>query len=81
MGKFHRFTGKFKKDDKAKKRVPTNKKKIRDIERMIAKEGVPEEIRVAKRKVLKELKKIEKKKKEADLFELKYKKIKFFGKS
>ena len=47
---------------------------------MLAKESIPEEIKVAKRKELKELKKGEKKKREADKFELKYKKIKFFEK-
>ncbi len=77
MGQFHRYTNQGIK----KKRVPTNKKKLRDLERMLNKEGIPEELKLAKRAELKELKKQEKKKKEAEMFELKYKKIKFFGKS
>jgi hypothetical protein len=32
----------------SKGRTPTNKKKIRDIERLLAREGVPEEIRAKK---------------------------------
>ena len=60
--------------------MATNKKKIRDLERLLAKEGIPEDLRVAKKKELKELKKLERKKDEAEMFELKYKKIKFFGK-
>lgn len=75
MGKFHRYTNQY----KGKKRTPTNKKKIRDLERLINKVGMPEEIKLAKKKELKEYKKLAKKKDEAELFELKYKKIKFFG--
>lgn len=55
----------------------TTKKQIRDIERLLDREGLPEEIRVAKKAQLIELKKDHKKQKEAGLFELKYKKIKF----
>jgi hypothetical protein len=40
---------------------------------------MPEEIKEAKKNELKELKRKEKNKKEAVKFELKYKKIKFFG--
>jgi len=53
MGKFHRYTNQF----KDKQRKPSNKKKIRDLERLLAKEGLPEELKVAKKKELKELKK------------------------
>ena len=62
-----------------KKRNISNKKKLRDLERLLAKEGIPEALKEAKRKEIKELKKLERKKKEAEMFELKYKKIKFFG--
>lgn len=65
---------------KKEKRVHTNKKKIRDLERLINKAGVPEELKIAKTLELKALKKIEKNKYEAEKYELKYKKIKFFGK-
>ena len=44
---------------------------------MLDREGLPEEIRKAKKAQLVELKKDHKKQKEAGLFELKYKKIKF----
>lgn len=76
LGQFHRFTNDFKKD---KKRQPSTKKKIRDLERFIAREGLPEDIKQAKQKELKDLKKQEKAKSEAEKFELRYKKIKFFG--
>ncbi|CDW76673.1 UNKNOWN [Stylonychia lemnae] len=76
MGKFHRYTNQY----KGKKRAPTNKKRIRDLERLLAKEGIPEEMKVAKKKELRELQKLDKKKEEAEIFELKYKKIKFFEK-
>ena len=75
MDKFHRLAYKVNK----KRQVPL-KKKIRDLERLINKEGMPEDIKKAKMASLKELKKGEKKKKEALLFELRYKKIKFFEK-
>ena len=54
MGKFHRYTNQCKK----KHRPPTNKKKIRDIERLLAKEGLPEELIKAKKQELKVLKKV-----------------------
>jgi hypothetical protein len=77
LGKFHRYG-----IAKNKKRTVTSKKKIRDLERLLAKtEGkMPEEVRAAKLKELKELKKGEKSKKEAEKFESRYKKIKFFEK-
>lgn len=77
MGKFHRYD-----ISKPKKRATNNKKRIRDIERLLAKtEGkMPEDIRNAKLKELKELRKGEKAKKEAEKFESRYKKIRFFEK-
>ena len=81
MDKFHRYnpTTQFK---GAKHRQPTNKKRLRDLQRLLTKggESLPQEMRDAKRKDVKELKKMEKKKQEAEKFELRYKKIKFFGK-
>ncbi len=50
LNKFHRFTGV---KDQEKKRYVSNKKKIRDLERLLAKEGLPEEIKQAKTKELK----------------------------
>ena len=44
---------------------------------MLDREGLPEEIRKAKKAQLVELKKEAKKRREAELFESKYKKIKF----
>ena len=77
LGKFHRYA-----IEKPKKRLPSNKKKIRDLERLIEKKGstMPEEVLTAKKKELKALKKNEKSKKEAELFESRYKKIRFFEK-
>lgn len=75
MGKFHRYE-----ISKPKKRVVPNKKKIRDLERLLAKtEGkMPEDVRAKKLEELKEMKRGEKSKKEAEKFESRYKKIKFF---
>ena len=53
------------------------KKQIRDIERLLDRTGLPEEVRTAKKALLKSLKKDFKKQREAELFESKYKKIKF----
>ena len=77
LNKFHRYD-----IQKKKKRTVTNKKKIRDMERMLEKLGdkMPEEVKEAKRKELKEMRKVEKRKKEAEKFETRYKKIKFFEK-
>ena len=47
------------------------------MERLLSREGLPEEIVKAKKEQLRELKKQGKKQKEAQKFELKYKKIKF----
>ena len=73
LGTFHRNNAAF----KPKKRKVTTKKQIRDIERLLDREGVPEEIRKAKKAELVTLKKDAKKSREAELFETKYKKIKF----
>lgn len=73
MTEFHKRIAK-------QKRKVTDKKKIRDIERLLEKEGLPEEIRQKKLSDLKELKKEIKNKKEAENFQLKYKKIKFIEK-
>lgn len=77
MGKFHRYD-----ISKPKKRPVPNKKKIRDLERLLAKtEGkMPEDIRSKKLEELKEMKRAEKGKKEAEKFESRYKKIRFFEK-
>lgn len=77
MGKFHRYD-----ISKPKKRAVPNKKKIRDLERLLAKtEGkMPEDIRAKKLEELKEMRKGEKSKKEAEKFESRYKKIRFFEK-
>jgi predicted oxidoreductase (fatty acid repression mutant protein) len=79
MGKFHRYDIS---KPKKKRGGVNNKKRIRDIERLLAKtEGkMPEDIKTEKLKELKELKKGEKSKKEAEKFESRYKKIKFFEK-
>lgn len=76
MGAFHRYTNQGLK----KRRVPSLKKRVRDLERLLAKPDLPEDMRTAKRTELKGLKKEVKKGDEAEKFELKYKKIKFFGK-
>lgn len=54
LGQFHRFTGKKPVD---KKRNQSTRKKIRDLERLVTKEGMPAEIIEAKTKDLLELKK------------------------
>jgi len=79
LNKFHRYEIQKKGN---KKRTVTNKKKIRDLERMLEKLGdkMSEEVKQQKRRELKELKKQEKRKKEAEKFESRYKKIKFFEK-
>ena len=72
LGNFHRNAA-----FKPKQRKQTTKKQIRDLERLLDREGLPEEIRIAKKAELVQLKKAHKKTKEAQLFESKYKKIKF----
>ena len=67
------------KDNKAK-RKQTDKKRLRDLERMVAREGMPQEIKQAKIQEMKDIKKLIKSKKEAVKFETKYKKIKFVEK-
>ena len=76
LGEFHR-NATFKK----RNRKVTVKKQMRDIERLLDREGMPEEIRTAKKAQLMELKKDAKKQREATLFESKYKKIKFTEKT
>lgn len=51
-----RYTGKHQPQHKGK-RKPSTKKKIRDLERLISKEGMPQEIIEAKKKDIEELKK------------------------
>ena len=75
MDEFHRKIVKSKGH-----RTTTDKKKIRDIERLLAKEGIPQEIKDKKLADLKLLKKDAKSKKEAERFDLRYKKIKFVEK-
>ena len=75
MDEFHRKIVKSKSH-----RSTTDKKKIRDIERLLAKEGIPQEIKDKKLADLKLLKKEAKSKKEAEKFDLRYKKIKFVEK-
>ncbi len=76
MGAFHRYTNMGMK----KKRAPSLKKRVRDLERLLAKPDLPADMREAKRLELKGFKKEVRKGGEAEKFELKYKKIKFFGK-
>ena len=76
LGKNHRFITKPKKE----KRQPSIKKKMRDIERLVQREGLPEEIVNAKKKELRTLRKELHKKKEAVLFQSRYKKIRFIEK-
>lgn len=73
LGDFHRNNATFKK----RNRKVTVKKQIRDIERLLDRTGLPEEMRTAKKSQLVALKKDAKKQREAELFESKYKKIKF----
>ena len=79
LDEFHKVIQKPQKFDK-KQRKHTDKKKIRDIERLLAKEGLPEEIRVKKMADLKLLKREVKEKKDAIRYEDRYKKIKFIEK-
>mgnify|MGYP006128427307 CR=1 FL=1 len=75
MDEFHRVI-----KSKGAVRTTTDKKKIRDIERLLKREGLPEAIRVKKTADLKELKKGMKSKNEAEKFEERYKKVKFIEK-
>ena len=72
LGQFHRNA-----TFKQKNRKVTTKKQIRDIKRLLDRTNIPEEVRTAKKALLLELKKESKNKREAELFESKYKKIKF----
>jgi len=72
---------KIKKGDQTKKeRKHTDKKRIRDIERLLARPNLPDELVKKKKDELHQLKKSVKSKKEAEKFELRYKKIKFIEK-
>lgn len=59
LGDYHRYIGQEEKKSRKHKYV-SNKKKIRDLERLINKEGMPKEIIEAKKKDLTELRKMEK---------------------
>lgn len=63
-----------------KKRKPTLKKQLRDAQRLAERMGLPSEIKEKKDQEIKSLKKNLKRQKEAQRFELKYKKIKFIEK-
>lgn len=76
LGEFHRYTGDQPVKKRNKKYVST-KKKIRDLERFINREGVPQEIVDAKKKDIFELKQKVRYKKEALRNFTKYKQIRF----
>ena len=81
LNEFHRLQPNVKKSETgAKIRKQTDKKKLRDIERLLERPGLPQEIKDKKLAELKELKKIIKSKKEAETFSTRYKKIKFVEK-
>lgn len=80
LDQFHKQITKPGKQQGDKKRKHTDKKKIRDIERLLAKEGLPEAIKVKKTADLKLLKRDIKEKKDAIRYEDRYKKIKFIEK-
>lgn len=72
LGQFHRF------QKNPNKRYQSVKKRIRDIERLLAKPNLPEGMITAKKKELQELKKQGKEKKHIKVLETKYKQVKFF---
>lgn len=74
VNKFHKLVA------KNKDRKPSSKKKLRDLQRFVDREGLPAEIKAAKIAEIKELKKQIKEKNEAQKFQLKYKKVKFIEK-
>lgn len=81
MNKFHRVIKEHHGDGSQKaKRRASDKKQIRDIERLLDREGLPQEIRAKKLEDLKNLKKQLRHKQQAEKFEDRYKKIKFFEK-
>lgn len=61
-------------------RKHSKKKQARDIERFLQQKNLPEEVKAKKEKELKELHLTLKQKKEAEKFELRYKKVKFIEK-
>ena len=61
-------------------RTQTDKKKIRDIERLLSRQGLPDAIREKKLADLKQLKKELKSKNQAEKYEERYKKVKFIEK-
>lgn len=75
LNEFHRFSGK-----QQKQRKPTLKKRVRDLKRLLEREGVPEEIKTQKKEELRDMKKQLTSQKAAVKFETRYKKIKFVGK-
>ena len=74
VNRFHKLIS------KPKERKPSSKKKLRDLQRFIDREGIPPEIKAAKIAEIKELKKQIKERNEAQKFSLKYKKVKFIEK-
>jgi hypothetical protein len=72
LGEFHRNN-----ISKKKTRKPSLKKQLRDSQRLMERQGLPEEIRLAKLAESKDLKGKRKKQKEAVRFDLRYKKVKF----
>lgn len=75
LGKFHRFQPGFKPQKKTKKQ--SLGKQIRDLERLVSREGMPEEIKIAKSAQLSELRKEAKTRRHAVTLWTKYKGIKF----
>lgn len=76
LGEFHRYTGDLYKRKPDKKYV-SDKKKVRDLQRFLSREGLPQEIIEAKKNEIFELKKKVRNKKEALRNFAKYKQIRF----
>lgn len=76
LGTFHRYD----KNENRKRKQPNLKKRVRDIERLLSKPGLPEGMIKAKTEELKELKKQEKDKRHINTLESKYKQVRFFEK-
>ena len=72
LGEFHRNN-----IAKKKSRKPSLKKQLRDTQRLLERQGLPDEVKLAKQGSSKELKVKLKKQQEAVRFDLRYKKIKF----
>jgi hypothetical protein len=73
LDQFHRFK-------KTHKKKPSGKKKLRDIERLLQQPNLPEDLVARKKEEVKDLKKAVKQRKEAEKFELRYKKVRFVEK-